>query len=106
MPMVPTGFLRQDQLDKKLAAAVRKLGKDVVRVRYTLDDDSTGEPAIYFRIVLTDAASREDKLLDVTERVSKVIRDHVQPYEAWGVYPYFSFRSQSEQDQLNDPVWA
>ncbi len=30
----------------------------------------------------------------------------LQPLEQWGVLPYFSFRSQSEQAVLQEEAWA
>lgn len=104
--MVPTGSVHQSQLANEIAKAIRKLPKEVVRVNYNLGTDSTGEPAIFFRIVLTDAASREDKLAQVTDRIAMILFDGVRPHENWGLLPYFSFRSKSEQDERNDPEWA
>jgi hypothetical protein len=84
MPMVPTGFAHQSQLDNEIAKALRKLGKETVRVNYSLGTDSTGEPSIFFRIVLTDAASNEDKLAEVTGRIATLIFDEIRPHENWG----------------------
>lgn len=105
--MVPTGFVHQTQLANEIAKAVRKLGKkEAIRVNFSLGTDSTGEPAIFFRIVLTDVASREDKLAEVTGHIATVLFDELRPQENWGLYPYFTFRSKSEQEKLNDPEWA
>jgi hypothetical protein len=52
MPMVPSGFVNQAQLSNEITTAIRKLGKEVVRVNYSLGTDSSGEPSIFFRIVL------------------------------------------------------
>jgi hypothetical protein len=104
--MVPTGLVHQSQLDNEIAKALRKLGKETVRVNYSLGTDSTGEPSIFFRIVLTDAASREEKLAEVTGRIETIIFDEIRPHENWGLLPYFSFRSKSEQEKRNDPEWA
>ena len=106
MPMVPTGFVNKTQLDGEIAKAKRKLPGDAVRVNYSFGTDSTGEPSIFFRIVLTDAASREDKLAEVTSRIATILFDKIRPHENWGLLPYFSFRSKSEQDKRNDPEWA
>lgn len=109
MPLVHTGFVHQTQLAKEVAKAIRKvrrLAKEVVRVNYSFGTDSTDEPAIFFRIVLTDVASKEDKLVEVTGRISTILFDEIHPYENWGLLPYFSFRSKSEQDERNDPEWA
>jgi len=66
----------------------------------TLGNDWSGEPAVFFMIILADAASRRDQLLKVTNRVSTLIVQQVQPLEQWGVLPYFDFRSQSEQARI------
>jgi|ERR1700683_607280 hypothetical protein len=106
MPMVPTGLVHQTQLANEIARAVRKLGKDAVGVNYSLGTDSTGDASIFFRIVLTDASSQEDKLAEVTGRIETIFYDEIRPQENWGLLPYFRFRSKSEQEQLNDPEWA
>jgi hypothetical protein len=106
MPTVPAGFVHQTQLGSQIANAVRKLGKEAVHVNYTLGADSGGEPSIFFRIVLADAASREDQLAQVTDRIATTLFDELRPHENWGLLPYFSFRSKSEQETRNDPEWA
>lgn len=104
---VPTGFVNQAQLAQSVSAAIESLSpKEVVHVAHSIRDDSTGDPAIFFRIVLTDAASREDRLADVTGRVASTLFDSIRPIENWGLTPYFSFRSLSEQRMLNDPDWS
>jgi len=104
--MVPTGIVHRTQLADEIAKAIRKLGQEAVRVSYSMGTDSTGEPSIFFRIVLTDAASREDKLTEVTSRIAAILFDEIRPQENWGLLTYFSFRSKSEQEKRNDPEWA
>ena len=69
-----------------------------------LGDDWSGEPAVFFMVILSDAASRRDQLLSVSNQVSEAIVEQVQPLEQWDVLPYFNFRSQSEQTKLNQPA--
>ena len=109
MPMVPAGSVHQTQLAQEVDKAIRKLrklAKETVRVSYSLGSDSTDEPAIFFRIVLTDAASKEERLAAVTGRITTILFDEIHPYENWGLHPYFSFRSKSEQEKRNDPEWT
>jgi len=106
VPIVPTGFVNQAQLANVVTKAIRKLGKEAVRVNYSIGTDSSGEPSIVFRIVLSDAASREDKLAEVAGRIETLLFDQIRPYEKWGLFPYFSFRSKSEQAMRSDPEWA
>jgi hypothetical protein len=106
---VSTGFAgvgNLAQLDKIVEKAVRKLrkDKDVVSVNFNFDEDSTGDPSIYFRIVLIDAATRRDKLLATTERIRAILSKEIQPHD-WGFHLYPGFRSESEQKELKDPTW-
>ena len=55
------------------------------------------DPAIHFRIVLADSASALETLGDVIYRIKRTIFDELRPIENWGMMPYYSFRSQSEQ---------
>jgi hypothetical protein len=103
--MVPTGFVHQGQLAIEITKARQKLGRDVVHVSYNLGSDASGEPSIFFRITLTDVASREDRLAEATGRVATILFDEIHPFENWGLNPYFNFRSQTEQQKSNDPEW-
>ena len=104
---VPAGFVNQAQLEQCVKAAIQSLNlQEVAHVAYSIGHDSTDDPAIFFRIVLTDAASREDRLADVTGRVASALFDSIRPVENWGLTPYFSFRSFSEQRTRNDPEWS
>jgi hypothetical protein len=101
------GFVNQTQLKQDVDAARQVLSpQEVVTVAYSVGEDWTDDPAIFFRIVLTDAASARDRLHDVATRVSSTVSDLVRPLEKWGLFPYFSFRSFSEQKTLNDPKWS
>ncbi|MGA3099139.1 MAG: hypothetical protein ABSF25_22000 [Bryobacteraceae bacterium] len=72
----------------------------------TLGNDWTGEPAVFFMVILSDSASRGDGLLNITDQVSQAIARQVEPLEKWGVLPYFNYRSQSEQAKLDQPTLA
>src|SRR5450432_2788248 len=91
MPMFPPALVHQDMLEKQIKKAIRKLGKDVVHVEHSFGTDSTDEPSLYFRIVLADAATREDKLMDVVDRIQGIVQNEVRPLEKWGLLVYFSF---------------
>jgi hypothetical protein len=73
----------------------------VLSLTPTLGSDWQGEPAVFFLVVLSDAASRRDQLVRSTTEVSDLIDQQVQPLERWGVIPYFDFRSQSEQARID-----
>jgi hypothetical protein len=86
--------------------AVQKLGDEVVRVRHSIGEDTSGESSIFFRITLSDSAVQEATLADVTGRIATILFEELRPYENWGLIPYFSFRGNSEQVLRNDPEWV
>jgi len=104
MAILPNGLVNQAQLADEINNAVGKLGNEVVHVYHGIGSDTSGDPAIFFRVVLTDAASREDNLAEVTGRIENLLFEEIHPYE-WGLIPYFSFRSQSEQATLGEHAW-
>lgn len=104
--MVPSGLVLQGQLDSEIKRAVGNLGPEVVHVAYNVGVDSTELPSIFFRIILADAAAREDTLAETTGRITTILFDEVRPIENWGLHPYFNFRSQSEQQRRKDPEWV
>ena len=106
MPMVPSGFVHQGQLDADIKSAVHKLGPEAVHVSYRMGTDLTGDPSIFFRIVLDDAATGENILTETTGRIVTILIDELRPIENWGLHPYFNFRSHSEQQRRFDPDWA
>ena len=85
MAIVAAGLVHQGQLDAEIKSAIRKLGPEAAQVSYGLGADSTGEPSVFFRIVLTDAAAREEALADVTGRIATLLFDELLPMEKVGV---------------------
>jgi hypothetical protein len=106
MAIVPAGLVHRGQLDIEIKTAVGKLGPEATHVSYSLGEDSTGEPSIFFRIVLTDTAAGEENLADITGRIATALFNEIRPIENWGLHPYFNFRSVSEQQRRKDPEWA
>jgi len=103
---IARAFAQRAQLEEVIEELRSRLGPDVVRLRYTLENDWSGDPAIFFRILLSDRASRRDQLFSSTRQIEKVIVESLQPLEQWGVLPYFSYRSLAEQAVLQEEAWA
>ena len=103
--IVPTGVVRQAELAAGVAAVKQELAPDVVRIRYDIGPDWSDEWSIFFRIVLSDDASREDRLAEVTKRATSGLFDELKLAEL-DLLPCFSFRSQSEQKTLREEAWA
>jgi hypothetical protein len=105
MPVAPSRIVNQRQVAAAVQKAAKSLAPDIVRIRYTVGLDSTGLAAIFFRVLLSDQASGEDRLYETTRRISRKILDIVKPMEKFGMEAYFNFRSVSEQAQLKDAAW-
>ena len=98
MPTISRGFVDQGQLKDEVARAARALDPGEVReVRFSLGTDSSGEPAIFFAILLTPYGSQEYRLAEVTGRVATTLFDNIQPYNQWGLQSYFDFTSDKAQ---------
>ncbi len=87
-----------------VARAEQELKPDVVRIRYELREDYSGDAAIYFRVVLADKAADKSHLRRSSTRAAKVILEHVSPLDL-GLLWYFNYRSASEQASLREPSW-
>jgi hypothetical protein len=90
----------QEQVDR----IARDLAPDVVRIRFNVAQDWSEDPAVYFRVTLSDDASRRDRLADVTGLVRGKLFDELRLAELDHI-PYFKFRSKSEQAKLRDTAW-
>ena len=106
MATIPTGYVSQETIAREVERATRLLGPEVVRVMYTVGPDTSDEPAIHFRILLTDSAVREEILADVAGQIRRILFEELRTIENWGLRLYVRFRGQSEQEKLNDPAWA
>jgi len=77
----------------------------VVRWHHTFETDWSGDPAIYFWVVLTNEASKRENLKQSTDAFTNLIQQRVDLLNDWGLIPYFHFRSESEQAVLQDEVY-
>jgi hypothetical protein len=105
-----TTYLSPQQLKdfaQKVDEVARKFPDEVVRIRHSFSRDWDGDPAIYFRIVVTDEARRNLPLAVLTGRIEDtLIRDLALFNSEYSVYiPYFEFRTKAEQDRSKDPEW-
>jgi len=105
VPFVPKGFVNQREIAASVERAANVLADTVVRIRYDLGSDWTGDPSIFFRIVLTDEAAKKGKLNETANAISEVLMREVKADEQ-GLHTYFNFRSASEQAELKEPAWA
>jgi hypothetical protein len=103
--MIPAGVINERKIAADVRAVAKQLAPDVVRIRYDVGSDWAGDQSISFRIVLSDRASREDRLGDVTNRIERILLGRVKPTEL-GLQAYLDFRSESEAASLREVSWA
>ena len=104
---IPTRYIDTTEVEKAVDAFIKTLGPEVVRVRYNIGEDWTGDPALYFRVVLADWVVVDPQIFSGTAaRIKDACFEQLQPLENWGLFPYFNFRTNAEQAALNDPNWA
>ena len=99
------GISAAKELQIKLNGIMPQPSPGVVRWRYNFDADWSGDPAIYFWVVLTDEASKKANLKKSGDDFMQVIDQHVDLWNDWGLIPYFHFRSESEQAALRDEAY-
>jgi hypothetical protein len=92
-------------IPKIVKAAEEKFAPDVVRIRYHTGFDWSGDPAIFFRVLLSDHASRRENLGDLVRRVDRELSDEFLRLGESDYFAYIDYRSKSEQDKLKDPQW-
>ncbi len=103
--MVPHVIVNHGEVAAAVQRAAHALKQTVVRIRYDFGSDWTGDPSIFFRVVLTDEAAKKPKRTDIANTVALTLVREVKPEER-GMHSYFNFRSAAEQAHLNEPTWA
>ena len=101
----PHAITKQPQINAAIAEVVNEIAPSVVHIRCEIGEDWSGDPAIFFRVLLSDDASKAKNLNDVTSRVEQRMAEKVD-FSAIGLFAYFNFRSQSEQAKMREPAWA
>ena len=93
-----------EDFEQKVRQTASKFPSDVIKIRHSISNDWDGDPAIFFRILLSDDASRGENLADITGRIEGELFDGLRLADSEYI-PYFYFRSKTEQDGLKDPEW-
>lgn len=104
--MVTGAFVNRKQLEADIQQAISKLGPEAHQVFYRFEDDYTGEPSIFFRIVLSDDRAEPGRHIEATDRIMTLLLEEIDPIANWGLHAHFSFRSRAEQQARFDPNWA
>jgi hypothetical protein len=100
----PLAVAKQPEINAAVSEVVRLLAPDVVHIRYDIGQDWSGDWAIFFRVVLSDDASRT-RLHEVATKVVHRLADRLD-FSSMGLFAYHNFRSVSEQAVLREEAWA
>jgi hypothetical protein len=101
----PGAITTQPQINAAVGEVVRDLAPSVVHIRYDIGQDWSGDWAIFFRVLLSDEASKAHNLQDVTSQVEEQLYEKID-FRAIGLFAYFNYRNQSEQAKMLEPAWA
>jgi hypothetical protein len=101
---LPSAVTKQSEIDAATQQVAEALAPDVVRIRYDIGEDWSGQWAIFFKIVLSDEAAKR-RLRDITTKVRRGL-DARLDFPSMGVFAYSNFRSVSEQEALQEPAWV
>lgn len=101
---VPSAVVKQAEIQAAISEVEQELAPDVVRIRYDIGEDWSGQWAIFFRVVLTDDAARR-RLRDIANNVVSGLARRLD-FLGMGVFPYHNFRSVSEQAELREEAWT
>ena len=100
----PTSLEKKPQINAAVAEVLKEFSPSVKYIRFAVGQDWAGEWALFFRVMLSDDVSRNGQLGDIATRVMWRTTDHLD-LPNLGMFPYFDFRSESEQAKLRDPDW-
>ena len=104
MTIISRVVVDEAQIEAGVQRAVEALAPDVVRIRFNLGEDWTGDPSVFFRVVLSKKASRLKHLGKTSDRIEAKVRQEVRPEEL-GLNYYFNFRSESERLANKEAAW-
>ena len=101
---MPGALTKRPQINAAVTDVVKELSPWVRHIRYDFGQDWSGQWAIFFRVLLSDEASNTNHLRDVATRVVWRTSEKLNLPEL-DLFPYFDFRSESEQAKLHEPAW-
>jgi len=100
---LPLAVQKQPQINAAVAEVVNDLSPSVRYIRYDIGQDWSGQWAVFFRVMLSHDAVR-NRLREVATRVVWRTSDRLD-LPSLGLFPYFDFRSETEQAKLHEPAW-
>ncbi len=88
----------QKQIEAVLASIERP--SYVTDIRFALDNDWAGEPAVWIWVIMEDAIADSEEILEHTDPVESTVVQALRDAKI-SRWPYLRFRGQSEQAELD-----
>jgi hypothetical protein len=104
MALTLASFVDRDAINSATLGVERRFSSQVVRILHSFGEDSAGDPAIFFRVLVHDEAAGIAVLRELARRLAIELMNEARTDEN-GLSAYFDFRSVSEQQKLRDPNW-
>jgi hypothetical protein len=101
---LPSAVTKQPEINAAVSEIVRLMAPDVVHIRYDVGRDWSGDWAIFFRVLLSDEASKT-RLREVARQVARRLDERLD-FPSMGLFAYHNFRNVSEQAALREEAWA
>ncbi len=101
----------KEQLDRAVRSVEQQFRDSVERIRYSVGEDWTYAPAIYYRVLLKDAPYREGVWRDQAGREGlgyfALTIQAALAHESGSpdFFHYCRFRTVSEQDRIRESEW-
>ena len=111
LEVMTAGLCNTETVKRSVRDVESRFHDDVERIMYSVHDDWSGEPSLYFRVLLKDrpgtrlnvlANAHQQPGFTLRKGIMAAITDSVQEV---ALQPYFAFRLVSEQEQLRDRDW-
>jgi hypothetical protein len=80
--MVPAAIVQQAKIEAEVRAVEAVLRPDIVRIRYEIGEDWSGQWAIFFRVVLSDDAAKH-RLREVATNVERRLAERLDFQRKW-----------------------
>ena len=103
MATFPLTLDKQAEINAVVSDILREMAPDVVRIRFDFHEDWSGDPGVFFRVLLSDELDRK-RFHEVATRVRNTLWDRVD-FFGMGVFPYHNFRKEGEQAVLKEKSW-
>ena len=94
------GHIDLEALYSELKSIEHLVPEGIVKFRYSFDDDWSGDPGLYFWVMLTDEAAEKRNVHRVATAFETLIDKRIEPHWRWGLLPYYRYRSLTEQATL------